>query len=134
MSEELFYVYCNLDDQDIPVGRLWSHYHNGKESASFKYEESWLKHPNNFELEPFLPLTEGTFHTDSNKSLFASFEDCAPDSWGRLLIKRNEWLHEAYKDLHVSHFLIYSIGLNKFPSLLYLSLKDYHFYLFSYRS
>ena len=90
MSEELFYVYCNLDGQDIPVGRLWSHYHNGKESASFKYEESWLKYPNNFELEPFLLLTEGTFHTDSNKSLFASFEDCAPDSWGRLLIKRNE--------------------------------------------
>ena len=90
MNEELFYVYCNLDGQDIPVGRLWSHYNNGKESASFKYEESWLKHPNNFELEPFLPLTEGTFHTDSNKSLFASFEDCVPDSWGRLLIKRNE--------------------------------------------
>ncbi|MFQ6723381.1 MAG: type II toxin-antitoxin system HipA family toxin [Opitutales bacterium] len=90
MSEALFYVYCNLDGQDVPVGRLWSYYHNGKESASFKYEESWLRYLNNFELEPFLPLTEGTFHTDNRKALFASFEDCAPDSWGRLLIKRNE--------------------------------------------
>lgn len=90
MADILTYVYVNYKGQDIPVGRLWSYFNNGKESASFKYDESWLKNPENFELEPYLPLTEGTFHTDAKKSIFASFSDCSPDSWGRLLIKQNE--------------------------------------------
>ena len=90
MAEALTYVYINLDGKDIPVGRLWSYFNNGKESASFKYDESWLKFPRNFELEPYLPLTEGTVHTDNKKSIFASMSDCSPDTWGRLLIKRNE--------------------------------------------
>lgn len=90
MAEILTYVYINLDCEDIPVGRLWSYFNNGKESASFKYDESWLKFPRNFELEPYLPLTEGTIHTDNKKSIFASMSDCSPDTWGRLLIKRNE--------------------------------------------
>ncbi len=90
MADILTYVYVNYKGQDIPVGRLWSYFNNGKESASFKYDESWLKNPENFELEPYLPLTEGTFHTDAQKSIFASFSDCSPDSWGRLLIKKNE--------------------------------------------
>lgn len=90
MADILTYVYVNYKGQDIPVGRLWSYFNNGKESASFKYDESWLKNPENFELEPYLPLTEGTFHTDTQKSIFASFSDCSPDSWGRLLIKKNE--------------------------------------------
>lgn len=90
MAETLTYVYINLNGEDIPVGRLWSYLNNGKESASFKYDESWLKFPRNFELEPYLPLTEGTGHTDNRKSIFASMSDCSPDTWGRLLIKRNE--------------------------------------------
>lgn len=90
MADILTYVYVNYKGQDIPVGRLWSYFNNGKESASFKYDESWLKNPENFELEPYLPLTEGTFHTDAKKGIFASFSDCSPDSWGRLLIKKNE--------------------------------------------
>lgn len=90
MTDVLTYVYVNYKGQDIPVGRLWSYFNNGRESASFKYDESWLKNPENFELEPYLPLTEGTFHTDTKKSIFSSFSDCSPDSWGRLLIKQNE--------------------------------------------
>lgn len=90
MAEILTYVYINLEGKDIPVGRLWSYFNNGKESASFKYDENWLKFPCNFELEPYLPLTEGTEHTDNKKSIFASMSDCSPDTWGRLLIKRNE--------------------------------------------
>lgn len=68
MADILTYVYVNYKGQDIPVGRLWSYFNNGKESASFKYDESWLKNPENFELEPYLPLTEGTFHTDAKKA------------------------------------------------------------------
>lgn len=90
MAEILTYVHINLNGEDIPVGRLWSYFNNGKESASFKYDENWLKFSRNFELEPYLPLAEGTIHTDNKKSIFASMSDCSPDTWGRLLIKRNE--------------------------------------------
>ena len=90
MSERLTYVYINLKGKDILVGRLWSYFNNGKESASFKYDENWLKYSHNFELEPYLPLSEGTLHTERQKSIFASFSDCSPDTWGRLLIKRSE--------------------------------------------
>lgn len=93
MADILTYVYVNYRGQNIPVGRLWSYFNNGRESASFKYDESWLKNPDNFELEPYLPLTEGTFHTDAKKNIFASFSDCSPDSWGRLLIKLDEEKH-----------------------------------------
>ena len=90
MAEILTYVHINLNGEDISVGRLWSYFNNGKESASFKYDENWLKFSRNFELEPYLPLAEGTIHTDNKKSIFASMSDCSPDTWGRLLIKRNE--------------------------------------------
>lgn len=90
MSDILTYVYINFYGINIPVGRLWTHYNNGKESSSFRYDENWLQNPQNFELEPYLPLSEGTFHTPVNKAIFSSFSDCSPDTWGKLLIKRNE--------------------------------------------
>lgn len=90
MSEMLTYVYLNQEDKDIFVGYLWTRFHHGKESSSFKYADSWLKRDNCFEIDPFLVLSEGSFYTDERKSLFSCFSDCSPDHWGRLLIKRQE--------------------------------------------
>ncbi len=90
MEENTTYVYINLAGQDHPVGCLWSYYDRGRESASFRYDESWFANPHRFELEPYLGLMEGTFHTDGRKALFACFSDSAPDTWGRLLIRRRE--------------------------------------------
>lgn len=116
MAETLTYVYINLDGKDIPVGRLWSYFNNGKESASFKYDESWLKFPRNFELEPYLPLTEGTAHTDNKKSIFASMSDCSPDTWGRLLIKRNEekLAEQENRQHHQLNQLDYLLAVNDY--------------------
>ena len=61
-------VYIDLDGMAVPVGTLWSRENRGKESASFKYEESWLERSDRFALQPALSLDEGTHHSD--KALF----------------------------------------------------------------
>ncbi len=89
MSAETIYVYVQLGGSDHLVGRLWTHGDGRRGSASFRYAESWLTHEQRFEIEPYLPPMEGTQHTDSGRELFASFLDCAPDTWGRMLIRHH---------------------------------------------
>lgn len=83
-------VYIDLEGTSIRVGQLWSHYHSARESVSFEYDPSWLKNSKKFSLDPALQLTEGTFHTSSDKPLFGAIEDSAPDRWGRMLMRRSE--------------------------------------------
>ena len=68
--------------------RLWVHERQGIERASFRYSRQWLSAPCCFPLEPSLPPGEGTYHTD--KPLFGSMSDAAPDRWGRMLMNRME--------------------------------------------
>ncbi len=61
-------------------------------AVTFVYADEWLRAPDAFALDPTnLPL------------LFGAFQDCDPDSWGRLLIERavrREVLpRQAYQDL-----------------------------------
>ncbi len=72
------------------VGRLWCHRRNGRESATFEYDPSWLQHPERFALEPALQLTEGAFQTGAGQMLFGAIGDSAPDRWGRVLMRRSE--------------------------------------------
>lgn len=88
MTERLVFVYADLDEQVHLVGRLYAHHKNGKESASFEYDASWLENPRAYSLEPALMLGGGLYHT--HKSLFGSLGDSAPDRWGRMLMKRAE--------------------------------------------
>jgi len=37
-----------------PIGKLWFRSWNGRESASFQYDPSWIDSPGNFALEPAL--------------------------------------------------------------------------------
>ena len=92
MTDNLSYVFVNLNNQDHLVGKLWFHQNNGKQSTSFKYDELWLKSDYCYPLDPFLQLVETTYHTESPKILFGPFSDCAPDTWGRTLARRNEML------------------------------------------
>lgn len=82
-------VYIDLDGSMKLVGRLWSHSRRGRESATFEYDRAWLGHPYRFALEPALKLGPGQFHTGADRKLFGSIGDSAPDSWGRMLIRRN---------------------------------------------
>ena len=89
MDREIL-VHIDLRGIAVPVGRLWTRVCNGRESASFEYDASWLQHPEHFALEPALTLGPGPFHTPPAKALFGSIGDSAPDRWGRVLMRRAE--------------------------------------------
>ena len=90
MSSKEVFVFITLGATNHLVGRLWCHNRKGRESASFEYDETWLKHPERFALEPALALTSGAFHTLADQSLFGAIGDSAPDRWGRVLMRRSE--------------------------------------------
>ncbi|HEX8145025.1 MAG TPA: HipA domain-containing protein [Pyrinomonadaceae bacterium] len=83
-------VFVDLDGEAYRVGRLWSRANKGRESASFEYDEAWVKSKLRFPLEPLLKIDVGTHHTLPGKPLFGAIGDSAPDRWGRALMKRAE--------------------------------------------
>jgi len=89
MNKEVF-VYIDLEGKPILAGRLWSRTRNGRESATFEYDKTWLASPNRFSLEPGLSLGPGPYHTSTDKPLFGAIGDSAPDRWGRVLMRRVE--------------------------------------------
>ncbi len=90
MTETEALVYVDLDNEPVLVGRLWAHRRRDHDSASFEYDEAWLRHPERFALEPALVLGPGSFHTVAGKAIFGAFGDSAPDRWGRVLMQRAE--------------------------------------------
>jgi serine/threonine-protein kinase HipA len=83
-------AYVDLDGKPHLVGRRWAHTRKGKESATFEYDEDWLKNPVRFSLEPALQLGPGPFHTADDLSMFGAIGDSAPDRWGHALMRRME--------------------------------------------
>ena len=83
-------VVIELEGEPLVVGTLWTRRKQGREGASFAYSEQWLQHPQRFALEPALQLGPGVMHTPGNKALFGALGDSAPDTWGRVLIRRAE--------------------------------------------
>jgi serine/threonine-protein kinase HipA len=81
-------VYIDLDGSPVLAGRLWARERAGKETCSFTYAKSWLERRGAFALAPTLMLSPAQFH--ANKALFGIFDDSAPDSWGRKLMRRYE--------------------------------------------
>jgi serine/threonine-protein kinase HipA len=61
-------------------------------AVRFAYEESWLKHPLSFALDPELTLDAGAFHPKAEQGNFRVFDDSAPDQWGQMLMRRREAL------------------------------------------
>ena len=111
MNSKEILVSISLNNETIPVGTLWCHVRNSKESASFEYDQRWLDHPEKFSLEPALQLTTGSFHTKANINLFGAIGDSAPDRWGRVLMRRQEANHakhenRASKTLFESDYLL----------------------------
>ena len=89
MSDEIT-VYVAVRERNLLAGRLYSHRHRGVESASFAYDDRYLAGPEAYALDPALPLVTGALQTPVGHALFGAFSDCAPDRWGRTLIKRAE--------------------------------------------
>ncbi len=140
MNDQAILVYIALGDENIRVGKLWLHMRNGRESASFEYDQNWLNHPEKFALEPALKLMPGTFHTEPKANLFGAIGDSAPDRWGRLLMRRAEALQAKNKNETARTLLEadYLLGVNDETRLgalrfsqstdeaLFLSPKDKH--------
>jgi len=81
-------VYVDLDGVPHLMGRLWARVRKNRESATFEYDEGWLRHPARFSLEPAIQLGPGAFHTPADLPMFGAIGDSAPDRWGRSLMRR----------------------------------------------
>jgi len=88
MAEEYIEVDVQIGCRDLPAGRLWTHRHGQSESATFSYHDDYLQHADAYELDPGLPLQSGQHQTAFGQALFGAMSDCAPDGWGRRLVRR----------------------------------------------
>ena len=88
MVEQPIEVDVQIAGRDVPAGRLWTHHHGRSESATFSYREDYLQRAYAYELDPGLPLQAGQHQTPVNQPLFGAMSDCAPDGWGRRLVRR----------------------------------------------
>ena len=61
MDQQIF-VYVDLDGATHLVGRLWLHNRKRIESATFRYDEEWLRNPARFPLEPALQMDAAPHH------------------------------------------------------------------------
>lgn len=71
------------------TGRLLYEKHaDGLIQSYFRYEASWLTHPDTFPLDPVnLPLQDSVFQLKSRSGLWGVMEDGLPDAWGRRLLQ-----------------------------------------------
>jgi serine/threonine-protein kinase HipA len=88
MVEQPTDVHVQVAGNDIPAGLLWTYQHGHSQSATFSYREDYLQRADAYELDPALPLQAGQHHTAVGQSLFGAMSDCAPDGWGRRLVRR----------------------------------------------
>lgn len=87
MDREVW-VYVDFPASTELVGRLWARVRNGRESATFEYDASWLERSDRYALEPASTLDPAPHHTVQGKALFGALGDSAPDRWGRELMRR----------------------------------------------
>ena len=90
MTDTEVWVHVDLEGEPVLAGRLWARTRKGRDSATFEYDEGWLKRADRFALEPALQLGPGPFHTSPDKPIFGAIGDSAPDRWGRVLMRRAE--------------------------------------------
>lgn len=69
------------------VGTLWLNQSKGRLSSAFAYAPEWLEARQAFALSPDLPLDQ---YPKSCEGLFRCFQDCSPDRWGKVLLRRQE--------------------------------------------
>lgn len=90
MKDREIFVYVDIENAPIVVGRLWTHVGSDNDIATFEYFTSWIRNPYHFSLEPALTIGPGPHHVAEGRSLFGTISDSCPDRWGRALIKRAE--------------------------------------------
>lgn len=57
-----------------------------REHVAFTYADTWMSAAEAFEISPELPLRRGPQTPTQGRELFGSFQDAAPDDWGKKLL------------------------------------------------
>lgn len=83
-------VHTNVGSGDVVAGTLFTHHRRGSQSATFTYDPSYVATPGAYAIDPQVPLSSGPWHTAVGQVMFGALSDCAPDRWGRTLLKRQE--------------------------------------------
>jgi serine/threonine-protein kinase HipA len=91
LDERTLFVHLDVG-QGPPVlaARLTCNAQGGQENASLEIEPRWREHPMHAVLAPLLMLPPGPYFTGTHMPLFGAIGDCAPDRWGRTLLRRHE--------------------------------------------
>src|ERR1039458_1658586 len=90
MVEQPIQVDVQIAGRDVPAGQLWTHRRGQSESATFSYRDDYLQRADAYELDPGLPLQAGQHQTPVKQPLCGAMSDCAPNGWGRRLVRRAE--------------------------------------------
>lgn len=83
-------VWVAIETADIRAGVLFATRRGRTESCTFAYEPSYLATSGAYAIDPSLPLRTGSYQTPVGQAVFGAMSDCAPDRWGRTLVKRSE--------------------------------------------
>lgn len=116
MSDKKVLVYIDLNNENYFVGTLWSHFNRGKETSDFEYSKEWLNNSKAFSLEPGLFFGSGKQVNPRQTPLFGSFGDSAPDTWGRILMRRyeNQIAKEENRNPHTLNEIDYLLYVNDY--------------------
>ncbi|NQX28228.1 type II toxin-antitoxin system HipA family toxin [Microbacteriaceae bacterium VKM Ac-2854] len=79
-------VDVEIDGETVSAGQLFSTIRRGRLASSFGYAPEFIGRAGAYALEPALPLSSGSWALQ--RSLPRSFDDAAPDRWGRNLIAK----------------------------------------------
>jgi serine/threonine-protein kinase HipA len=83
-------VHIDLAGETRPLGLLRQHPARRAETVTFEYDDTWLRDPRRFSIEPALGLSRGPFAPVHGQLMFGAIGDSAPDTWGRRLMQRAE--------------------------------------------
>src|SRR5574344_499845 len=89
-NEKSVLVYASFFDGTPFLGTLYYSSLKCKEVYSFEFSDEWLSNHSNIILDPDFFNSRGRQFVSSDKKIFGCFSDCAPDRWGRTLLKRRE--------------------------------------------
>jgi len=104
LDERTLFVHVDLDGAPILAARLSCNAEGGQENASLEIERRWREHPLHGIYAPLLALPAGPYFTGSHMPLYGAIGDCAPDRWGRTLLRRFE-RREAQREKRTARVL-----------------------------
>ncbi len=95
------------DGRKVVAGRLlYEALADGQVQSYFRYESSWITHPDTFPLDPVnLPLESSVFQLKSRTGLWGVMEDALPDAWGRRLLQARHMV-DVSRDNNIALLLL----------------------------